>query len=102
MYVQVTPSEVTLEDPSNFKQFHVAVRGAAVDVGAALARSGFGSMEGNDAMISVEAIRSAAAGRVGEGWDAGFESMLEFAGTKGWLSEDGRAVRAHVEPAAAN
>lgn len=102
MYVQVTPSQVSLEDPSNFRQFHVTVRGDAVDVAAALTRSGFGSMEGNDALVSVEAVRSAARGRVDDGWEAGFGSMLEFARTKGWLSEDGRSIRAHVEPAPAN
>jgi hypothetical protein len=102
VYVQVTPSEVTLEDPSNLKQFHVSVRGGAVDVGAALVSSGFGRMDGNDAMISVQAVRRAAAGRVADEWATSFESMLDFARTKGWMSDDGRSIRAHVERASAN
>ena len=102
MYVRVTGGGASLEDPTNLKQFHVSADDAAVDVGAALAGSGFGTMEGNDAMISVEAVRSAAAGRVGDGWEAGFEAMLDFARSKGWLSDDGTAVRAHVERGGAN
>jgi hypothetical protein len=102
MYVLVTPASVTLEDPDNFKQFHVAVEGAVDDVGATLRRAGFGSMGENGALIAVEAIRAAAAGRVDEGWSGGFEAMLDHARTKGWLTGNGAAIRAHVEPAGAN
>jgi len=102
MYLLVTPERVTLEDPGNFQQFHVAVEGAVDDVGAALQRAGFGSMTEMDALIAVEAVRAAAAGRVDDAWAAGFAGMLDYARGKGWLTGDGTAIRAHVEPTGAN
>ena len=101
MFVLVTPAAVTLEDPGNLRQFHVQVDGD-VDVDAALRGAGYGAMAEHDALVSVEAVRAAAAGRVDAGWPAGFEAMLEFARGKGWLSEDGTAIQAHVERAGAN
>ena len=31
-----------------------------------------------------------------DGWDLGFAGMLDDAGAKGWIDDDG-AIRAHVE-----
>jgi hypothetical protein len=40
--------------------------------------------------------RSSFDGAAPEGWSDGFDAMIEYARTKGWLSADGKAVRAHV------
>ena len=53
--------------------------------------------DGAHVMIPVETLRRLAAGRVPEGWDADFEAMLEYARSKGWLNDEGDAVRAHLE-----
>jgi hypothetical protein len=48
-------------------------------------------------MIDTAAVRRLASGRVPDGWDDDFQQMLTYAGTKGWLNEDGTAIQAHVE-----
>ncbi|MFC5060727.1 hypothetical protein [Actinomycetospora atypica] len=53
--------------------------------------------DGAHVMIPIATLRRLAEGRVSEGWDAEFEKMISYAGTKGWLSDDGTAVRAHLE-----
>jgi hypothetical protein len=45
----------------------------------------------------VDAVRRLAAGRVGPTWDRDFERMLTYAAGKGWLSNDGTSIRAHLE-----
>jgi len=108
MYVQVdlapTPPVVTLEEPDDVQRFHVSVVGgdrAAPDslamVYAALVDAAAGRLEGDDAWIAVDAVRRMAHGRVGPGWDADLDGMLGYARTKGWLDENGYAIRAHVE-----
>jgi len=103
MYVTVDPDGepvVALAEPEDCKRFHVAVRGGA-DAGAvdgALRAAGAGQLDGDgEALVLVAAVRAMADGRVGASWDADFAAMLDYAGAKGWVSEDGASIRAHVE-----
>ena len=103
MYVKVdlgpVPPVVTLEEPDDTKKFHVEVVdgtdwglvfGALVDAAA-------GRLEGDDAYITIDAVRRMAAGRVGPTWDADLGAMLDYAKTKGWLDEAANSIKAHVE-----
>jgi hypothetical protein len=101
MFVLVTTAGVTLEEPDDLGRFHVALDPGVADLDAALRVAGWGQAQGDgDASISVEALRTAAAAApVEPGWDARFDAMVDYARSKGWLSADGRAIQAHVEPA---
>jgi hypothetical protein len=90
---------VALEDPEECKAFAVRVRGDRAALGAALESAGVGRMDGDEALIEVEAVRQLAAPQVGEGWDADFAAMLSYAEGKGWIADGGRSIRAHVEDA---
>lgn len=71
---------------------------------ATLSEAGIGREGGTgDALIPPVVLRAlavdAAAGdgyELDDGWDEAFTGMLAYAGTKGWIDDDG-AVRAHVE-----
>ena len=96
------PPRVSLEEPEDTRQFHVTVRGGDRDVGAALVFGALvdaaaGRLDGDDAWITVDAVRRLAAGRVGPGWDDDLAAMLEYARSKGWLDTTTHAIRAHVE-----
>jgi hypothetical protein len=88
---------VSLDDPGDCKRFHLSARGDQdqARLGAALAESGVGRIEGADALIEVDAIRRLAAGRVPPEWSGDFDGMLSYAKTKGWLQGD--AIQAHIE-----
>ena len=88
-----------LAEPDDCKRFHVAVQGGDhAGLAEALAAAGAGSLDGSgEALIDIAAVRRLASGRVTSGWDDDFAAMLAYAGTKGWLSETGDAIRAHVE-----
>jgi hypothetical protein len=104
MYVEVDlgeePATVGLAEPGDCGRFHVSVRGSA-DAGlldGALRTSATGNVDGDgEVVVRVDAVRRMAAGAVGESWEADFGAMLDYAASKGWLSEDGAAIRAHVE-----
>ena len=88
-----------LVDPADCKRFHVeyGVAGTAPgDVAAALGDWADGATD-DHVWIRVAAVRAAAAGRVGPGWEADFDGMVAFARTKGWLNATGDAIAAHVE-----
>jgi len=97
---EADPATVAVEEPSDCGRFHVAVRGRA-DAGAldeALRTNDAGVVDGDgEAMVRVDAVRHLVAGSVDEAWEAAFAAMLDYARSKGWLSEDGASIRAHVE-----
>jgi hypothetical protein len=93
------PPVVSLEEPSDMRQFHLAIRGGTdrALVFGALVDAAAGRLEGDDAWITVDAIRRLAAGRVEPGWDDELATMLDHARAKGWLDEATHAVQAHIE-----
>ncbi len=97
MYLRVSAEGTSLEEPEDLKRFHVEVAPGVQDPAVALV--GWARLDGDHAWVDVEALRRAAAGRVGARWDADFAGMLEYAKAKGWLSEDGSAIQAHLEGA---
>ncbi|MHB8682359.1 MAG: hypothetical protein ACYDA2_09745 [Acidimicrobiales bacterium] len=98
--LDATTAAVSLAEPDDCTRFHVAVHGnghaAAVD--DALQATGTGWLDGDgNAFVRVERVRDLAAGQVADDWPSRFTGMLDFARTKGWLSDDGEAIRAHLE-----
>jgi hypothetical protein len=84
-----------LENPEDTGRLVVIVVGdGAIDI----PMRAFGArVEGEHAWVELDALKAAAAGRVADGWLDDFAAMVEFAGSRGWLSDDGLSVRAHIE-----
>jgi hypothetical protein len=97
MIIDVTASGVSLRDPRDFADFHVELA-EHVDLAEALTVSGAGRATGDDVFVSTAWVRDAMAEREDddEQWQTGFEAMLGLARSKGWISEDGDGIRAHV------
>jgi len=93
------PPTVTLLEPEDCARFDVMVRGArdAVALDRALTSADVGRTDGDEALITVAAVRRLASGAVGATWDGDFGAMLDFARSRGWITDDGHAIRAHVE-----
>jgi hypothetical protein len=96
VYVSVSDDGLALGDAEDTKTFKV-VATLSVDVDQALRAAGWGNVVGEDALISISAVRRAASGQVSEAWSDSFEGMLAYARSKGWLSKDGAAIQAHIE-----
>jgi hypothetical protein len=101
MFVRVYASDdgtrVSLEEPDDCRRFHLVCEIDLDLLGDTLVEANVGSLEDDDtALINPEAIVRAAGGRVGADWGERFGAMVEYAETKGWVTDDGN-VRAHVE-----
>ena len=99
MFVLVSGSDgearASVEDPGNLRQLHAEFRGVGDDVAAAaIAAAGLGTVDGDHAWLDAGALR--AAGDGSQNWVTGFDGMLAYAAGKGWTSEDGAQVRAHI------
>ena len=97
--VNVQPPVVTLEEPDDCTRFHLAVVGGSdlARVFGALVDGAAGRLEGDHALVTIDAVRRMAAGRVGDDWDDRFAGMLGHAKSKGWIDDSGNAIQAHIE-----
>lgn len=114
LIVELSTGDVAVRDCDEMKHFSVravpdqpedcADNGALGALAAALRVHDAGTVDrGGDVLVPVAAVRRLALGAaaeegrtLGPDWDAGFSAMLEYAGRKGWITEDG-AIRSHVE-----
>jgi len=94
---------VELEEAHDTKRFHVSVaHGDDLEaVAEVLAATDTGYVQVNEddesAWISIDAVTEQAAGRTPPGWEEHFEKMVAGAKGKGWVSEDGTHLRAHLD-----
>ena len=95
--VSTDPTAVTLDDADEFTSFAVTAGERSRDDLDTLLGT-LGTFDGDHAWIDVEALAELA-GRKGSDpdWRAGLAAMVDYARGAGFLSEDGTAVRAHVE-----
>jgi len=90
-----TPPRVRLLDPEELRSFAVAV----VDDSARNETAWPDAVARHEehVWVRIDAIRDLAAPQVGAEWEQGFEKVLEFARSRGWVDEEAGAVRGHVE-----
>ncbi|MBI2168912.1 MAG: hypothetical protein HYU28_05350 [Actinobacteria bacterium] len=97
MVVTIEGDAVRLDEPEDFNGFKVVVeQGTENQVMQALAHVGR-MVDRDTAFIRVDAVRAMAEGRVGDGWDYGFDAMVAYASSKGWMSDDQSEIQAHIE-----
>lgn len=53
--------------------------------------------DGEHVWLDIGAARASGAAQQDDGWLAGFDGMIAFAVSKGWVDATGTHVRAHVE-----
>jgi hypothetical protein len=99
--VDIAPERpvVTLEEPDDCTRFHLTVAGGRdlARVFGALVDAAAGRLEGEHALVTIDAVRRLAAGRVEDDWDARFDGMLAYARSKGWVDDTVNAIQAHIE-----
>lgn len=95
---QDPPARLLLE-PENFTAFKLTSHGGELpELAAALGDLGDVDADGAHVWLTIAALRSLAGDLASQpGWSKSFDGMIRYAGSKGWLSENGEAIRAHVE-----
>lgn len=93
------PAGVSLADRDAFDRFAVVVTGAGsrADLVRATAKLGALDENGEHLFVGGGKLRCLAGDRaISPSWLEGFEAMVSYAESKGWVDGEGR-VRAHVE-----
>lgn len=86
-----------LDRPNDFTAFSIkSTDTAQAAVLSVLAGDGSSAPESDHVYVSVDAVRRLAGGGDTE-WEAGFATMLAYAGSKGWLDTSGTSIKAHIE-----
>lgn len=95
--VDVDSGAVQLLEPEVLNRFHARSRGTAAQVADTLgAERGYASSKADHVFVSIETLKSLA-DKVPEGWSKGFEAMIAYAASKGWVDDAGTHVEAHIE-----
>lgn len=103
--LDAVPPTVALEDPTDTRRFSVQVtgHGDSAPLAQTLESQGVGHLaDPHTAFISVARVRQLAAGRVPDTWEHDFKGMLDYADSKGWLTDHGSMIQAHVEESEAS
>jgi hypothetical protein len=103
MLVKVTADRrVVLEDRDNFRAFKLVVEGSRQDLSAVRqALQGTAELvDADTAWISEAALRHWPEVANDTAWQQSFSSMVEKARPHGWVDDERKAIKAHVEWAA--
>jgi hypothetical protein len=99
MYVEISPADrtVTLQDPRAFDRFSARVPSGVehAEIDRLLQAHDTGRIDGDEVLVNVAWLKSQAPDD--SSWTAGFEAMLAYADSKGWVSAGGTAIRAHID-----
>jgi hypothetical protein len=91
----------TVEDASDFSRLDVEL--VEVDeplASTVLSDAGLGQIRQGYGWLDVAALRAAVVSRSGLSSEPAFDDMVRYAARHGWVSADGRSVRAHCVPRA--
>lgn len=94
-----SPAGVTLAEPDAFDRLVVVVEGegSRADLARSTARVGSLDEDGEHLFIGRGELRALAGDpAISPSWLEGFEAMVGYAESKGWVDGEGR-IRAHVE-----
>src|SRR5262245_11558572 len=100
MFVKVSAaSTVTLEDRDNFRAFKLVVTGNPAKLDAARKTlTGVAELpDENTAWISEHALRRFEGVAQDQAWQQNLSTMIEKAKPHGWIDEQRKAIKAHIE-----
>ncbi len=102
MIVELTTGGVDLRDADDCTRLSVSTALSDHDVDVVLARSGAGTRvtDGRDVLLDVAMLHQRARALApAADWEDRWTAMIDYAATKGWLTTDRSAVRAHIDDA---
>ena len=97
MYIAIADT-ITLEDPGNFREFHVSMDGDVAAAVAAFDSRAAASERDNHLWIDIAFVRELAGDAADAEWESQFDGMLAYANSKGWIDEPANRVEAHIQP----
>lgn len=100
MFLKMTPGgELLFEDRENFRAFKLVVEGGRERLDAARkATAGKAELPNAEtAWISEDALRQWPGVEHDAAWQQNFSAMIEKARPHGWIDDERKAIKAHIE-----
>ncbi len=100
MFLKLTPGgELLFEDRENFRAFKLVVEGGRERLDAARkATAGKAELaDAETAWISEDALRQWPGVEHDAAWQQNFSAMIEKARPHGWIDDERKAIKAHIE-----
>lgn len=95
MIVDYSPATgLALLEPVDFKGFKLHLRETA-ETRPVL--PGVRFVDDGNALIGIETVRRLPGAPGTDAWNAGFQKMVDYARSKGWIDDATQSIRAHVE-----
>ncbi|SCX50964.1 hypothetical protein SAMN03159343_2523 [Klenkia marina] len=92
MQIDANQQPAVVTDVDDLRRLEVLAPADLPDADLAARLGQLGRLDGDHVRLSVAHLRQA--GPADAGWAQGFDGMIAYAGSKGWV--EGDAVRAHV------
>lgn len=99
MIVHIISDHVSLTEAVDTSRFHVSSGLTPAELDRELRAAGAGSALAEDS-ARIECAYIVATARTqghGDEWESSFNAMLEYARAKGWVTQDGLGIIAHIE-----
>ncbi len=87
--------QVVLDDAENLRGLSVELRGCGTTDASALLGN-LGRLDGDHVWLDIDGLRALSPLAGDPEWVTGFDSVMKYAETKGWIDDTGSRVRAHV------
>jgi hypothetical protein len=100
MYVEldIAAGRCQVHEAEDLKRFSVHATEHAAPEELSRTLGSFGELAADDhAWINIDALRAESGRADDPEWAAGFDGMIAYATSKGWVDETGERVRAHLE-----
>lgn len=86
---------VALEDAANLRALSVELRSCSpAEAGRLLGE--LGRIDGEHVWLDIDRLRALSPLAGDPEWAAGFDGVMTYAGTQGWIDDSGSKVRAHL------
>lgn len=88
---------VTLVSPNDFREFHIEChkKRSSSEICEILGQ-GSKVIDEEHLWLSAEMVTNLASEKI-DGWENGFNQMLDYATSKGWTENNRELIRAHIE-----
>lgn len=90
-------ARITLDDADTFTAFSVQAPGRSSAEAAALFGADAQARDEDHLWVSIARLRALGRAHGSLEWQRGCDGMLSYAGSKGWVDDEKRMVRAHIE-----
>lgn len=86
---------VRMDEPESLRGLSVELRDCGATRAAALL-AGLGQLDGDHVWLDIAGLRALSPLAEDPEWVTGFDGVIAYAETKGWIDDTGSRVRAHV------